>query len=171
MHAAKGLFEEHGIDNVTFQMIADKSEMCRTTIFNHFSGIEDLMLALSSQEIMDIKDYCEENALEGRDLVYGLYDKLIEDTALYPALTSTLTNNAILSKDQNNPVRILINLTLKGIQDMGYEDSELRAMMTEGAYYGLVNHYHVTGKKFDAEIMKKEFRLMTANFIGGEDRW
>ena len=55
MHAAKGLFEEHGIDNVTFQMIADKSEMCRTTIFNHFSGIEDLMLALSSQEIMDIK--------------------------------------------------------------------------------------------------------------------
>lgn len=36
MHAAKGLFEKQGLDNVTFSQIAEAADVCRTTVFNHF---------------------------------------------------------------------------------------------------------------------------------------
>ena len=112
MHAAKGLFEEHGVGNVTFQMIADRADMCRTTIFNHFNGMDELMVALTAREVLDIQEYCEEYALHGMDLIYGLYDKLMEDTAYYPALASTLINDAITSKDGDNPIRIIEEMTV-----------------------------------------------------------
>ena len=47
MHAAKGLFEKNGIENVTFNQIAESAEVCRTTVFNHFSDSKELMLALT----------------------------------------------------------------------------------------------------------------------------
>ena len=63
MHAAKGLFEEYGMDSVTFQMIADRADMCRTTVFNHFSSIDELMLALTDQEIDDLKEFFNREGL------------------------------------------------------------------------------------------------------------
>ena len=67
MHAAKVLFEKYGIEEVTFQMIADEADMCRTTVFNHFSGLSELLLALVAQEIDDIKDYCDSGELKGME--------------------------------------------------------------------------------------------------------
>ena len=48
MHAAKGLFEEHGIDQITFTQIAKEADVCRTTVFNHFAGTKELLLAIFS---------------------------------------------------------------------------------------------------------------------------
>ena len=165
MHAAKVLFEEHGVDNVTFQMIADEADMCRTTVFNHFSGLNELLLALSVQEIDDIKAECDAAGYEGADLIFSLYDKLIEDTSYYPALTSTLINNAILSKDDDNPVKILEEMTVKALAEEGAEDPDAAAILVEGAYYGLINHNHVYNKKFDAEELKKKFRVLVNKII------
>ena len=165
MHAAKVLFEEHGVENVTFQMIADEADMCRTTVFNHFNNLSELMLALSVQEIYDIRDHCAELQLEGKDLIFGLYDKLIEDTSYYPGLTSTLINSAILSKDDDNPVKILEEMTVRGLEEAGADDPEHKAILVEGAYYGLVNHSHVYNKKFIAEDLKQEFRILIDNII------
>ena len=44
MHAAKGLFEGYGIDDVTFTQIAKEPDVCRTTVFNHFAGTRELLL-------------------------------------------------------------------------------------------------------------------------------
>lgn len=165
MHAAKVLFEKYGVENVTFQMIADEADMCRTTVFNHFNNLSELMLALSVQEIYDIRDHCAELGLKGRGLILGLYDKLIEDTSYYPGLTSTLINSAILSKDDDNPVKILEEMTVKGLEDEGVKDPESMAIIVEGAYYGLVNHSHVYNKKFIAEDLKQEFRKLMENIF------
>ena len=62
MHTAKGLFEKNGIDSVTFAQIAEGADMCRSTVFNHFSNVTELMLAIISQEIEDIRDYCREKS-------------------------------------------------------------------------------------------------------------
>ena len=167
MHAAKGLFEEHGVGNVTFQMIADRADMCRTTIFNHFNGMDELMVALTAREVLDIQEYCEEYALHGMDLIYGLYDKLMEDTAYYPALASTLINDAITSKDGDNPIRIIEEMTVRGLEEAGDEDPEKTAILVEGAYYGIVNHCHVYNKKFEKEELQKEFRNLLNIVIGG----
>ena len=170
MHSAKVLFEEYGVENVTFQMIADEANMCRTTVFNHFANLSELLLALSVQEIDDIKEYCESNEFRGKDLILALYEKLIEDTSYYPALTSTLINNAILSKDDDNPVKVLEEMTVKGLAEAGCSDPENTAIQVEGAYYGIVNHTHVYNRKFDAKELKAQFRKLINNILNQEVR-
>ena len=163
MHAAKGLFERYGLDDVTFSRIAEEADVCRTTVFNHFSDTCELMLALTSQEVEDAKEYCRHAGADGLQLIYTLYDKLIEDAAYYPTLTSRLINNAILNSEEDNPVRTIERITLLGLEkDYTAEEAQKLCKLICGAFYGLINHYHVNNLKFDAEVMKKEFRELLA---------
>ena len=98
LHAAKGLFERYGIDDVTFTQIAQKADVCRTTVFNHFAGTGELLLAIFAQETEDLKVYAESTGFEGIPLIYALFDRLIEDTANYPTLSIRLITNAIISR-------------------------------------------------------------------------
>lgn len=167
LHAAKGLFEKHGIDNVTFSAIAQEADVCRTTVFNHFSGTADLMLAIISEEIEDIRNFCNENNYRGKQLVYALFEKLIEDTAYYPTLSTRLINNAILSSERENPVRIIEEMTMAGFEEAGFTEDESRkkAVLAQGAYFGLVNHYHINHLSFDAAEMKRNFHGLMAQII------
>ena len=36
MHSAKVLFEQHGINNVTIEQIAENADVSRSTFFSHF---------------------------------------------------------------------------------------------------------------------------------------
>lgn len=166
MHAAKGLFEQNGIENVTFNQIAEEAGVCRTTVFNHFSDSRELMLALTSQEIMDVKEHCLEQSYKGKDMAYGLFTKLIEDAALYPKLSAKLMTNAILSQDQNNPIKTIENMLVEAFEgECGSREAEELAVLISGAYYGLVNHYHINNKEFDSDAMKEEFKKLLDRII------
>lgn len=158
MHAAKGLFEEYGIDAVSFQQIADAADVCRTTVFNHFAGTKELMLAIFSQEIEDLTEYCNESGLIGSEKVLALFDKLIEDTSCYPLLATQLIQNAILSKDEENPIALIEKTVCSALGDK--EEAAVAAM---GAYLGLITHYHIHRLPFDSEKMKAEFRTLFEN--------
>ena len=160
MHAAKGLFDEYGIENVTFQMIAERADMCRTSIFNHFKSMNDLMVALTMQEIDDIIDYCESRGLKGRELIYGLTEKIIEDTACYPAFASTLIGGALLAGEGGSPLKPVENIFVRGLEEEGFEDIEHKVILLEGIYFGMINHYHLNGKEFNEEILQKESRML-----------
>ena len=163
MHAAKGLFEQYGLDGVTFSQIAESADVCRTTVFNHFSDTCELMLALTCQEVEDARDYCRQAGATGIDLIHTLFDKLIEDAAYYPTLTSRLINNAILNSEDENPVKTIEKITLAGLEKKyTQEEAEKLCKLICGAFYGLINHYHVNNLKFDAAAMKKEFRELLA---------
>ena len=154
MHVAKSLFEENGLENVTFNDIALKADVCRTTVFNHFANIDELMIALCEQEIIDIEEHCERTRTTGMPLIISLFDKLIEDNSLYPLLMTKLTNHTILSKENEKSIVRIENLVEKNID---VANKEQMAMLFMGAYYGMVNHYHSNNKKFDSNKMKKEF--------------
>ena len=96
MHAAKYLCEKNGIENVTFHDIAKEADVCRTTVFNHFSTTDQLMIALFCQEIEDIDQYCSEINCSGMAMIEAVFDKLIEDTAYYPVLTYKIASSTIL---------------------------------------------------------------------------
>ncbi len=166
MHAAKVLFEEKGPEGVTFQMIADSAEMCRTTVFNHFSSLNDLIIALVAQEMVDLKEHCESMNLKGMELLYSLYDKLMEDTVNYPALTSFLILNAITEKNGESPVKMVEEMTLKALEDEGFEDPEDKAIVVEGIYYSLVNHGHVNDLEFNGEELKAKFHKLVSQITG-----
>ena len=166
MHAAKGLFESNGIENVTFNQIAEGAEVCRTTVFNHFSDSKELMLALTTQEISDVEEYCREKGWESTELAYNLFAKLIEDASLYPKLTTKLMTNAILSQETDNPIKTIEKIIVDGFEkDHGKEEAERLAILISGAYYGLINHYHVNNKAFECEKMKKEFKSLLSHII------
>lgn len=166
MHAAKGLFESYGIENVTFNQIAEGAEVCRTTVFNHFSDSRELMLALTTQEISDVEDYCKEKGWEGKELAYNLFAKLIEDASLYPKLTAKLMTNAILSQEEDNPIKVIERIIIEGFEkEYGKEEAEDFSVLISGAYYGLINHYHINNKPFDCEEMKEEFQKLLSHII------
>jgi len=165
MHAAKGLFEEHGIDQITFTQIAKEADVCRTTVFNHFAGTKELLLAIFSQEIEDLIEYCEETELSGLPLIYALFDRLIEDTANYPTLSVRLLNNAVLIRDDDNPVRLIEKIT----EDNLPAGRGQTAVLICGAYYGLINHYYINNKKFNPAILKEDFHRMLEVISGGKN--
>ena len=90
MNSAKTLFEREGLDRVTFNDIANEAGMSRTTVFNHFPTIKDLMLAIVEQEFEDIMDYYEMMDLNGRELIMSMFNRLIDDTCRYPVLVARL---------------------------------------------------------------------------------
>ena len=165
MHAAKGLFEKYGIDDVTFTQIAKEADVCRTTVFNHFAGTRELLLAIFAQETEDLKVYAESTGLEGVSLIYALFDRLIEDTANYPSLSMRLITNAIMSRDEENPIAMIEDMVRCSLTAEDPEDTELKVVSITGAYYGLINHYHINKLKFEPEIMKTEFRRMMNGII------
>ena len=165
MHAAKGLFEKYGIDDVTFTQIAKEADVCRTTVFNHFAGTRELLLAIFAQETEDLKVYAESTGLEGVSLIYALFDRLIEDTANYPSLSMRLITNAIMSRDEENPIAMIEDMVRCSLTASNPEDTELKVVSITGAYYGLINHYHINKLSFEAETMKSEFRRIMDEII------
>ena len=156
MHAAKGLFEEKGINHVTFNDIAQRADMCRTTIFNHFATINELMLALMEQEVVDVLEHCEESGEHGNDLIVRMFEKLIDDTVQYPVLSSKLLSNSIISEEEAKSVRKL-ELLIEENLTCPEEEKEDRDIMITGLFYGLVNHYLICAKEFDGNRMKRKF--------------
>ena len=165
MHAAKGLFDKYGIDDVTFTQIAKEADVCRTTVFNHFAGTRELLLAIFAQETEDLKVYAESTGLEGVPLIYALFDRLIEDTSNYPTLSMRLITNAIMSRDEENPIAMIEDMVRCSLTAANPEDTELKVVSITGAYYGLINHYHINKLNFRAETMKSEFRRMMEEII------
>ena len=158
MHAAKGLFEKNGIDNVTFSQIAKEADVCRTTVFNHFAGIRELLLAIFTQEMEDLKEHVGSSGLAGTSLIFALFDRLIEDTANYPTLSMRLITNAIISREEDNPIAMIEDMVMANLTEDDLKERETMLIAITGSYYGLINHYHVSRLKFDGETMKAEFR-------------
>ena len=165
MHAAKGLFEKYGIDDVTFTQIAKEADVCRTTVFNHFAGTRELLLAIFAQETEDLKEYAESTGLVGMPMICALFDRLIEDTANYPTLSMRLITNAIMSRDEENPIAMIEDMVRCSLTAEDPEDTELKVVSITGAYYGLINHYHINKLSFEAVTMKSEFRRIVDEII------
>lgn len=167
LHAAKGLFEEKGIHNVTFQEIADRAEMSRTTVFNYFATINDLLLALAEEEVDDLLEYCEQSSLEGEALIESLFLRLIDDTANYPLLTIRLIFNSILNEQQDSAIAKLEKVVINHADGATPEEKEQRLVLLSGLYYGLVNHCLVEHRAFNAEELKAQYRKLSAQIIRG----
>lgn len=173
MHAAKTLFEEKGVSDVTFADIANEAGMCRTTVFNHFSSMNILMGELFKQEVLDIKTHCEERKVFGKAYIRELFNKLIEDTCYYPSLAYAIAESAMLMGEEKESLLWIedsIDCALCSLDEDGTKSIKCqtpKVIAITGAYYGIIKHYRLRGKAFDAVAMKKEFNE-ALNYIIGE---
>lgn len=167
MHEAKKLYEQHGLGHVTFAQIADEAGMCRTTIFNHFSTSNELVMAIYEEEIEKIHERCQSTGLSGLPLLQKFFDLLIDDMVDYPVLATEIVSSAILNA--HSYVGYVEGEVLASLPPscgpIGSEERRLRGILIMGAYYGLINHYHINKEPFDGPKMKQEFRLLVDRII------
>lgn len=174
MHAAEVLYEERGVDGATFEEIAARAGVCRTTVFNHFSCAEELHAALAAREIDEVIEHCACSCETGIPAIERLLDKLIDDTVAYPRIMTRLTNTCILSPNGARVARIerLIAENLAAAF-CGAErvplGCERMSQMVLGLYYGQVNHRHVHALPFLADDMKPEMRVLLRHLLGREE--
>lgn len=166
LHAAKGLYEKHGVGGVPFDDIAETAGVCRTTVFNHFADAGELQQAIAVAEISEIIEFGEQSSLKGLALIRALLEKLIDDTANYPRVMARLTNATILGGESGRVGEIERLIARHYEIEFGKftpdasVSPELLAQMTLGLYYGQVNHLLAYGLPFEAQKMRSDMRAM-----------
>ncbi|MCE5189818.1 MAG: TetR/AcrR family transcriptional regulator [Eubacteriales bacterium] len=166
LHAAKGLYEKHGVGGIPFDDIADAAGVCRTTVFNHFADAGELQQALAVAEIGELIEFGEQSHKTGLNLITALLDKLIDDTANYPRVMARLTNATILGGESGRVGEIERLIARNYEIEFGKftpdasVSPELLAQMTMGLYYGQVNHLLAYGLPFEAEKMRSDMHTM-----------
>lgn len=157
MRAARGVFEEKGIEKTNFRDIAEAAGVSRSTVFNHFAGSRELLTALCGQEIADLEQAYLKDGHRGKEGIISILNTLIEDTALYPQLVTQIIYSAIMSGYESNPLHSIEALLSKNLDD---DTNGEKVMLLMGAYYGLINHYHLYNQPFDSKKMKAEMKRM-----------
>ena len=166
LHAAKGLYEKHGVGGIPFDDIAETAGVCRTTVFNHFADAGELQQALAVAEIGELIEFGEQSSKTGMALITALLDKLIDDTANYPRVMARLTNATILGGEGGRVGEIERLIARNYEVEFGKftpdasVSPELLAQMTLGLYYGQVNHLLAYGLPFEAEKMRADMHAM-----------
>ena len=173
LHAAKVLYEKHGVGNVPFDDIAEQAGVCRTTVFNHFADAGELQQAIAVAQIAEIIEFGEDSKLKGLPLIYALLDKLIDDTANYPRVMARLANATILGGESGRVSEIERMIAKQYELEFGNSLSRanvspaMLAQMTMGLYYGQVNHQLAFGLSFEVEQMRKQMRGMLDLLLHG----
>lgn len=163
MRAARGIYEEKGVENTNFRDIAEAAGVSRSTVFNYFAGSGELLTALCGQEIEELEQVYRESGHRGKEGIIRIFDRFVEDTARYPQLVTQIIQSTIRSANEDNPLKYIEGLIARNLE---HDPSGETAMLLMGAYYGLINHYHLYGQPFDGEKMKKEMRRMIDRIIG-----
>ena len=98
--AAIGLIKEHGVDHLTMDKVVSKVPYSKGTIYNHFDGKEDLLLAISNFAMSIMSDLFWRSAqFEGcaRERMLLLNFSYLIYAILHPALFQT----CVCAKSQN----------------------------------------------------------------------
>lgn len=159
LHAAKKLFEEKGLGNVTIDEISEAADVSRSTFFTHFNSLDDLMEQIAAEEINDLVSVFEESAQEVS--ISALIDKLVDDTIPYPYLTGNLLMRGILCKGESSFSKIY-DIAAERIKTHAayaklletFTPEELSAYIL-GAYFGIVFQRFIKNKPFDDVEIKQ----------------
>lgn len=157
MRAARGVFEAKGIENTNFCDIAEAAGVSRSTVFNHFAGSSELLTSLCREEIDDLEKAYRKSGHRGKKGIISIFDTLIEDTARYPQLVTQIILSTITNGVEDNPLRMIEELIARNLDN---DQNSETMMLIMGAYYGLINHYHLHNQPFDSQKMQAEMRRM-----------
>ena len=153
MHSAKVLFEQHGINNVKIEQIAENADVSRSTFFSHFDSVDSLLKELATQGIDDIFQAVEED--EAGLTVSALFRKLNDDTYPYPYLMAELFMHSIISEGESPVARVdqLLRTEIERIPAYAkirekFSSKDIAAFIL-GAYFGLVFQKFMNDEPFE----------------------
>lgn len=166
MHAARDLFEENGTEHISFRDIADRAEMSRTTIFNHFPTINDILEALLDEELQNLLDYVETSNKTGSELIISLFYRIIDDFCRYPVLSVRLISMMMVTEGQRDECRKLYDVITANVDgSLPQKEKEEVVTMLIGEFLGIQFVSFLKGESFDRETMRKQFSTMRKRII------
>ena len=149
MHSAKVLFEQHGINNVTIEQIAEGADVSRSTFFSHFDSVDTLLSEIAAQEIDDIFSVVEQDGEEPS--IEAVFAQLTADTYPYPYLMGELFMRSIIAPGKSAVARV---------------DELLQAQIEKGGYAKMREEF--SAKDISAFIFGAYFGLIFQKFMNGE---
>ncbi len=153
MHSAKVLFEQHGINHVTIEQIAENADVSRSTFFSHFDSLDSLLTEIAAEEINDIFSAIE--ADEAEPSVAAVFRQLSSDTYAYPYLMGELFMRSILSPGESAVARVDHLLRTEIERGKKYEgmlktfSSKDISAFIFGAYFGLIFQKFMNNEPFE----------------------
>ena len=72
--------------------------------------------------------------------------------------------NGILNGEKDGSITRLEQKVIDNADGETYEEKENRLLLLSGLYYGLVNHYLIGHKEFDAVALKEQYLALSAQF-------
>lgn len=165
MHSAKVLFEEHGLQNVTIDMITEGADVSRSTFFNHFASLNDLLAGIANEEMADILTPDEDGAAPD---ISEMFRRLNRDTGPYPQLMCEMVVHNVFSGDHTAMADAfeLIKAEFEQSGRLGGEFSaeELSAFLF-GSYFGLIFRKYIYDEPFgDPEEMNETIQKLIKCF-------
>ena len=171
MHAAKILFEQKGLYNVTIEEISEAASICRSTFFNHFATMDDLLIGLARQEMADITEEFAVEKAEGKEAVKMIMNKLIDDTVPYPYLIMQLIFKLILKHEDSDSISKIWELVETNIKkaiegkETAYSSEELTSLLI-GNYFGSVFGAFVANRPVDGDALKQMISKAADDLLG-----
>ena len=150
MQNSKALLETHGIEHVTMQDIADAANVSRTTVFNYFGSVKGVLDALCEDEVNAVREYCErkEKREDNRPDVRHVFEQLIKDASVFPALIIRVISASIVEPGGCNPILEIEQMILDRI---GGDETKLTFLT--GGFYAVLNHTYLHDGKIDENKM------------------
>ncbi len=153
MHSAKVLFEQHGINHVKIEQIAENADVSRSTFFSHFDSVDSLLSEIAAEEINDIFEAVEND--EAGLTVAALFRQLNADTYPYPYLTAELFMHSIISEGESPVSRVDHLLRTEIERSPAY--AQMRRIFSAkdisafvlGAYFGLIFQKFMNDEPFE----------------------
>ena len=136
MQNSKALLETHGIEHVTMQDIADAANVSRTTVFNYFGSVKGVLDALCEDEVNNRPD------------VRHVFEQLIKDAAVFPALIIRVISASIVEPGGCNPILEIEQMILDRV---GGDETKLTFLT--GGFYAVLNHTYLHDGKIDENKM------------------
>ena len=162
MHAAKTLFDKKGIGGVTTDEISEMADISRSTFFNHFNSIDDLLFEIANQEIEDLIDIVKKEKKSGLENIELLLNTLIEDIYNYPSLSMFLLTNNILNK-KNESCKQIVEIIRNDLVQEGkdkFKDFNLDELtgLLLGSVFGLLYQKFIEGTPFN-DIEQQKYTI------------
>lgn len=158
--AAKELFDQRGLENVTFGDIAEAVDMSRSTIFNYFATKEELIEAMLRREVEQLAEHAEREEESGKEFILSLLDCLTDNMCQHPQIMFKLIHGDPAKGGQANILEHVHMLIQSHLPTDDPEEQRLMLIAIIGSYHGLLSEHWFKDKAHKAEAIKVDYRKM-----------
>jgi AcrR family transcriptional regulator len=169
VHAALGLFAEHGVGGTSLQMIADEIGVTKAAVYHQFNTKDEIVLAAAEAELARLEAViraaeAEPSRTRARDgLVTGIVDLAVDSRRTVGSILSDPVIVGFFAEhEEHRDVMHRLRRLLIG-DDPGPE-ARVRTVMLLAAISGAVMHPYVAG--LDDEVLRRELVHLARRFLG-----